>query len=156
MNVLQKYEIKTMFRKASFMRKPKNWSTYFLLFIVMYVYIFYWLSCFYTQYPPSVPLYEPFSTGSGLILGAGASRASPGISIERTAIVVVRAFISGATLSVLLYHWDFILGNRTWDMLPVKYIDVGGDSNPGRLVSSLSTMPLHSLLLQRVIYVIKN
>ena len=38
------------------------------------------------RYPP----YQPLSTGSGSILGAGASRPSPGISIGRTAIVVVR------------------------------------------------------------------
>ena len=51
---------------------------------------------FYTH-TLSVPPYQPLSTGSWSILEAGASRASPGISIGRTAIVVVRAPISGAT-----------------------------------------------------------
>ena len=52
---------------------------------------FFWkLLSFYTHYTLSVPPYQPLSTGSGSILGAGATRTSPGISIGRTAIVVVR------------------------------------------------------------------
>ena len=42
-------------------------------------------SSFYTHYTSSVPPYQPLSTGSGLILEAGASRTSPGINIGRTA-----------------------------------------------------------------------
>ena len=52
---------------------------------------FFWkVLSFCTHYTLSVPPYQPLSTGSGSILGCGATRASPGISIERTAIVVVR------------------------------------------------------------------
>ena len=52
---------------------------------------FFWkVLSFYTLYTLSVPPYQPLSTGSGSILGAGASRASPAISIGQTAIVVVR------------------------------------------------------------------
>ena len=48
------------------------------------------------------------STGSGSILGAGASRALPGISIRRTAIVVaiVRTTYIWNYVSVLLYRWE--------------------------------------------------
>ena len=53
------------------------------------------------------------ATDSGSILGLGASHASPGISIERTAIVVVRTPYIWSYVSVLLYRWDFGLGNRT-------------------------------------------
>ena len=44
---------------------------------------------FYTHYTVSVPPYQPLSTGSGSILKAGPSRASPGISIGRAAVVRV-------------------------------------------------------------------
>ena len=55
------------------------------------------------------------------MLGTGASRALPGISIGWTAIVVVRTPYEyiWSYVSVLLYRWDFGLGNRTRDMLPV-------------------------------------
>ena len=77
---------------------------------------------FCTHYTLSVLPYEPLSTGSGSFLGARASRASPGISIVRTAIVVVRTPYTWSYVSVLLYQWDFGLGNRNRDMLP----DLGG------------------------------
>ena len=51
----------------------------------------------------SVPPYKPLSTGSGSILGAGASSASFEISITRTAIVVVRTPYIWSYVSVLLY-----------------------------------------------------
>ena len=81
---------------------------------------FFWkVLSFYTHYTVSVPPYQPLSTGSGSILGAGASRASPGISSARTAIVVVRTPYIRSYVSVLPYRWDFGLGNRTRDMPPV-------------------------------------
>ena len=43
----------------------------------------------------------------------------PAISIRRTAIVVVRTPYIWSYISVLLYRWDFGLGNGTRDMLPV-------------------------------------
>ena len=98
----------------------KSWSC-------MYVYYidspkgckFFWkVLSFYTHYTLSVPPYQPLSTGSGSILGAGASRASPGISIGRTAIVVVRTPYIWSYVSVLPYRWGFGLGNWTRGMLP--------------------------------------
>ena len=81
---------------------------------------FFWKVCsIHTHYTLSVPPYRTLSTGSGSILEAGASRASPGISIGRTAIVVVRTPYIWNYVSVLLYRWDFGLGNRTRDILPV-------------------------------------
>ena len=74
---------------------------------------------FYTHCTLSVPPYQAFSTSSNSILEAGASRASPEISIGRTAIVVVRTPYIWNYIRVLLYRWDFSLGNRTRDMLPV-------------------------------------
>ena len=74
---------------------------------------------FYTHYTLSVPPYQPLLTGSRLIVGAGAIRASPGISIGRTAIVVVRTPYISSYVSVLLHRWDFSLGNGTRGMLPV-------------------------------------
>ena len=65
---------------------------------------------FYTHYTLSVPPCQPLSTGSGSILGAGASRASPGISIGRTANVVVRTPYIWSYVSVVLYRRDFGLG----------------------------------------------
>ena len=59
---------------------------------------------FYTHYTLSVPPYQPLSTGSDSILGAGASRASAGISIGRTAIVVVRTPYIWSYVSVLPYR----------------------------------------------------
>ena len=61
----------------------------------------------------SIHLYRCLPTGS--ILGAGPSRASPGISLGRT--VVVRTFY--IYVSVLLYRRDFGAGNQTQDMLSV-------------------------------------
>ena len=97
-------------------------------FIVnMYVCILHWLPdglqvfwkvLSYTNYTLSVPPYQPLSTGSASILGAGATRASPGISIVQTAIVVHTPFI-WSYINVLLYRWDFSLENRTRDMLRV-------------------------------------
>ena len=52
--------------------------------------LFWKVISFHTHYTLSVPPYQPLSTGSSSILGAGASRAAPGISIGRTAIGVVR------------------------------------------------------------------
>ena len=47
---------------------------------------FFWkVLSFYIHYTLLVPPYQPLSTGSGSILGAGAIRDSPGISIGRTA-----------------------------------------------------------------------
>ena len=76
-------------------------------------------SPFNTLYFIGNALYQPLSTSSGLILGAGANRASPGISIGRTAIVVVRTPYIWSYVSVLPYRWDFGPGNRTRDILPV-------------------------------------
>ena len=95
----------------------------------MYV-SFYWLSeglqVFLKGYLLSHTLYsvsnsfQPLATGSGSVLGAGASRASPGISIEQTATVVARTPYIWGYVSVLLYLWDFSPdGNRTRDMLLV-------------------------------------
>ena len=71
---------------------------------------------FYTHYTFSIPPYQSLSTGSGSILGAEASRTSLGISIGiRIGIVVIRS----PYVRVMLYRWDFGLGNRTRDKLPV-------------------------------------
>ena len=59
---------------------------------------------FYIHYTLSVPPYQPLSTGSGSIIGAGASRASPRISIGRTAIVMVRTPYIRTYVSVLRYR----------------------------------------------------
>ena len=81
---------------------------------------FFWkVLSFYTHYHLSVPPYQQLSTGSGSILGAGASRAPPGISIGRIPIVVVRMPYIWSYVSVLPYRLDFGLGNWTRDMLPV-------------------------------------
>ena len=96
--------------------------------MLRHIYLMYCMFCmsFYTGplqisgsffYPSlSVP---PLSTGSGSILEAGARCASPGISIERTGIVVVRTSYIWSYISVLLYRGDFGLGNRTRHMLPI-------------------------------------
>ena len=61
---------------------------------------FFWkVLSFYTYYTLSVPPHKPLSTGS--ILGSGASRASPGIIIGRTAIVVIRTAYMWSYFSVL-------------------------------------------------------
>ena len=52
-------------------------------------------------------------------ISMGASHVSPGISIGRTAIVVVRTPYIWSYVSVLLYQWDFGLGNLTRDMFPI-------------------------------------
>ena len=133
---------------------------------------FFWkVLSFYIHYTLSVPPCQPLSTGSGSILGAGASRASPGISIGRTAIVVVRTPYIWSYVSVLLYRRDFGLGNRPetcsqtfghctealvlsfWTYSfrwgpnhqeSEKHLEkihwCWPDSNPGRLISSL-TLP---------------
>ena len=62
------------------------------------------IASFFKGSPLSVPPHKPLSTGSGSILGAGASRASPGISIGRTAIVVVCTPYIWSCVSVLLYR----------------------------------------------------
>ena len=81
---------------------------------------FFWkVFSFYTLYTLSVPPHRPLSTGSSSILGARASRASPGFSIGRTDILVVRTPYIWSLVSVLLYRWNFGLGNRTRDMLQV-------------------------------------
>ena len=67
----------------------------------------------------SVPPYQPLSTRSGSILGAGASLASPGISIGWTTVVVVRMPYIWSYVSVLPYWWDFGSENRTRYMFPV-------------------------------------
>ena len=74
---------------------------------------------FYTHYTLSVPPYQPLSTGFGWTLEAGTTRASRGISIRRTAIVAVRTPYIWSYISVLFYRWDFGLGSRIRDMLPV-------------------------------------
>ena len=100
-------------------RDPLNKST------ILYVCIFHWFPeglqvffkvlSFCTHSTLSVLPYQPLSTSSGSILGARASCASPGISIGRTAYIVVvhtpyiRAYI-WSYLSVLLYRWDFVSG----------------------------------------------
>ena len=120
----------------------------------MYVYYIV-LSC-YTHCTLLVPPYQPLSTGSGCILGARASRAWPEIGIGRTAIVVVRMPYIWSCARVLLYRWDFGLGNRTRDMHPIfwspralsfwtysfKWVANHQDSNPGRLISSLTLYQL--------------
>ena len=81
---------------------------------------FFWkVFSFYTHYTLPVPPYQPLSTGSGSILGVGASRASLGINIGQTAIVVVRTLYIWSYVSVRLYGWDFGLGSQTRDMIPV-------------------------------------
>ena len=103
---------------------------YVYMYVCMYVYYidspkgckFFWkFLSFFTHYSYTlyVPRYQPLSTGSGSIPGAGASRTLPRISIGRTAIVVVHTLYIWSYVSVLLYRWDFGLGNRTRDMLPV-------------------------------------
>ena len=89
---------------------------------------------FYTHYTLSVSPYQPFSTGCGSILEAGASHVSPGISIGRIAIVVVRKLYTWSYISVLLYRWDFGLGNRIRNMLPVFWLPHQG---AGRFILGL-------------------
>ena len=68
----------------------------------------------------SVPPYRiPLITGPGSIFGTEAIRASPGIRIGRTAIVVVCMSYIWSYVSFLLYRRDFGPGRRTRNMLPV-------------------------------------
>ena len=59
-------------------------------------------------------LVPPLSTGSGSILEAGASSASPGISIGRRAIVVVRTPYIWSYVSVLPYRWKWF-SEKLWE-----------------------------------------
>ena len=115
-------KVRILFSQNWTERNNIDLSCYNIL-LCMYVYYidspkgckFFWkvfkVLSFYTHYTSSVPPYQPLSTGSGSILG-------PGISIGRTAIVVVRTPYIWSYVSVLPYRWDFGLGNRTRDMLP--------------------------------------
>ena len=116
---------------------------------------------FYTHYTLSVPPDQPLATGSGSTLEAGASCAPSGISIGRRDIVVVCKPYIRSYVSALLYRWDFGLGNRTRDMLPIFWEQFSVGSEPpgvrktlrkihwcwpgfelGRLISSLTLYPL--------------
>ena len=90
----------------------KNCNTFFLsMYVCMYTILtprkvatfFERFSPFYTHYTLLVHPYQPLSTGSGSILGAGARRSSPGISIARTAIVVVGTPYIWSYVSVLYF-----------------------------------------------------
>ena len=59
-------------------------------------------------------LVPPLSTGSGSILEAGASSASPGISIGRRAIVVIRTPYIWSYVSVLPYRWKWF-SEKLWE-----------------------------------------
>ena len=97
-----------------------------ILIVCMYIILtprrvasFFWkVLSFYTHYIIGTAL-STVVNRSGLLLGAGASGASPGISIGQTATVVVRTPYISSYVSALPYRWDFGLGNRTRDMLPV-------------------------------------
>ena len=115
---------------------------------------FFWkVLSFYTHYTSSVLPYQPLSTGSGSILGAGASRASSGISIGRTAIVVVCTPYIWSYVSVLPYRWGFGLGNRTRGMLPSLLVTTPrrwsfpfGSESPG----ARKTLRKNPLVLARI------
>ena len=102
---------------------------------------FFWkVLSFYTHYNLSLLPYQPLSTSPGSILGTGASLASPGISIGRTAIVVVRtpyiwSYGQYPALPVRLRSWEsnprhaaksFWSPHQGADPFPFRPIVLGG------------------------------
>ena len=74
-------------------------------------------------------LYQPLATGSGSILGAGSSRALPGIGIGRRAIVVVST----------RYIWSYV--NSKAGVLPLRLRSQ--EFNPRHALSLLVITPRH-------------
>ena len=67
----------------------------------------------------SVTPYRFFVTRFGSILRAGPNHTSPGISIGRASILVIRTSYIWSYAIFLIHQRDFGSGNQTQDMIPV-------------------------------------